>query len=262
MQVKMPVLYIGHGSPTNAIKENEFTKTWKRIAEKINTIKKPIAILCISAHWQTEGTAVTSSEKPKMIHDFYGFPKELYTITYPAKGNTVLAKEIQKIITTTKVSLDTEWGIDHGTWSVLTHMYPNADIPVLQLSLDYELSSEKMLKIGKELGVLRTKGILIIGSGNLVHNLALFHPREKPFPWVIAFDTQIKKELLKKNTKGVLDYSLLPEASLAHPTNDHYLPLLYVVGASQGEKPLFFNENIIFGSISMTCVAYGLDKDL
>ncbi|HLD40484.1 MAG TPA: 4,5-DOPA dioxygenase extradiol [Candidatus Nanoarchaeia archaeon] len=254
---KMPVLFIGHGSPENAIEDNEFTRNWRKLAAQI---PKPKAILCISAHWLQEGTAETSMEHPRTIHDFYGFPQELYQIKYPAPGSAKFAKKIKECVKTVPVSFDHEWGLDHGTWSVLKHMYPKADIPVIQLSLDYQLPLEKIFWIGKELSVLRTQGVLIIGSGNLVHNLMMFHPTSKPYSWAIDFDNFVKKSIQDSNYDQLLNYNQHPHAILAHPTNDHYLPLIYVLGAAEKEKAQFFNEKIVYGSISMRCVAFGMEK--
>lgn len=257
MPRKMPVLFVGHGSPMNAIEENEFSGNWKKIAGRI---PRPAAILCISAHWLTEGTAVTAMERPKTIHDFYGFPEELYNVKYPAKGSPEHAKSIKKLVKTVAVGLDHEWGLDHGTWSVLRNMYPKAEIPILQLSLDYQLSPEKTFEIGKELGQLRKQGVLIIGSGNLVHNLMVINPGAKPYAWAAEFDNIVKDNLSSGDYENLINYTKYPSAALAHPTNDHYLPLLYVIGAAGNEKPKFFNEEIIWGSLSMRCVAFGMEK--
>ena len=254
---KMPVLFIGHGSPMNIIEDNEFTRNWRKLAAQIPT---PKAILCISAHWLQEGTAETAMEKPRTIHDFYGFPPELYKVKYPASGSLSYATMIKNSIKTVSVSLDKEWGLDHGTWSVLKQMYPQADIPVLQLSLDYQLPLEKIFQIGKELSALRAKGVLIIGSGNLVHNLMRFHPNTKPYPWAVDFDNFVKSNLESGKYTQLINYNKHPTAALAHPTNDHYLPLLYVIGAAGKEKPQFFNEKIVYGSISMRCVVFGMEK--
>ena len=252
---KMPVLFVGHGSPMNAIEENDFTDAWKDIAKKI---PKPKLILCISAHWLKEGTAITAMENPRTIYDFYGFPEKLYKVKYPAKGSPEYAKKIKELIKTVEVNLDHQWGLDHGTWSVLNQMYPKADIPVLQLSLDYQLPLEKLFEVGKELSVLREQGVLIIGSGNLVHNLMVFSPNAAPYDWAIEFDKIVKEDLIKMDYKSLINYTKYKSARLAHPTNDHYLPLIYVIGAAKNEKPKFFCEKVDFGSISMRCIAYGL----
>lgn len=253
--MKMPVLFVGHGSPMNAIEDNEFSSGWKEMASRI---PKPSAILCISAHWVAEGTAVTAMEKPKTIHDFYGFPKALYDVQYPAKGSPTLAEKIKRLVKTAPVSMDKEWGLDHGTWSVLVRMYPKADIPVLQLSLNTYLSPQNHFDIGKELTSLRDENILIVGSGNAVHNLMVMNPRGSPYPWAVEFDTFVKESLEAKDFPSLIDYQKQSIALQAHPTNEHYLPLLYTIGASNKEKPVFFKEKMFYASLSMRCVAYGL----
>ncbi len=258
MPATMPVLFVGHGSPTNAIEENEHTKGWKRLARKIT---KPKAIVCVSAHWLREGTAVLHVKKPKTIHDFYGFPDELYRVKYPAPGNVSLAEKIQKKIHSLNVSLDNEWGLDHGTWSVLKHMYPNATIPTIQLSLDYQLTPQKMYQLGKELSFLREEKVLLMGSGNVVHNLMRMNTISKPHAWAKEFDSFVQTNLESRNDEALIHYEKNPHAQLAHPTNDHFLPLLYALGAApKNEKPFFVNEKIVYGSISMRCVAFGLDE--
>ncbi len=251
---KMPALFIGHGSPMNALEKNKFSLNWERAAKRI---PKPKSILCISAHWIKEGTAVTAMPKPKTIHDFYGFPEPLYKMKYSAKGSTKLAKEIKESVKTVEVASDHEWGLDHGTWSFLVHMYPKADIPVLQLSLDYQLPLKKIFKVGKELSELRKKGVLIVGSGNLVHNLMMMNYSGKPFSWAVNFDKIVKNNLDKKDYEKLINYTEYPQSTLAHPTNDHYLPLLYVIGAAEGENPQFFNEDVVYSSVGMRCVAFG-----
>lgn len=254
----MPVLFIGHGSPENAIEDNEFSRSWKKLA---NNIPKPKLILCISAHWQKEGSGITAMKEPKTIHDFYGFPEKLYKVKYPAKGSLEYANKIKYLVKTVDIEFDHEWGLDHGTWSVLVNMYPKADIPVLQLSLDYQISLEKIFEIGKELRKLRSEGVLIIGSGNIVHNLMMMNPNAvKPFDWCVEFDNIVKENLIKNNYGNLINYTKYKCSGLAHPTNDHYLPLIYVIGAAYGEKPLFFNEKLFYASISMRCVVFGLDR--
>jgi 4,5-DOPA dioxygenase extradiol len=254
---KMPVLFIGHGSPENAIEDNAFSRNWEKAAA---SLPRPEAILCISAHWQTQGTAVTAMEKPKTIHDFYGFPDALYKVRYNAKGSPDLAKEIKRAIKSTAVRPDHEWGLDHGTWSVLVRMYPKADIPVLQLSLDVDLSPEGRYRIGTELAGLRSHGVLILGSGNAVHNLERLSPKTTPFDWAREFDAFVKENLEGRNDDALVRFAKHPVAQLAHPTDEHYLPLLYVLGASIGEKALFFNESFFMGSLSMRCALFGLDN--
>jgi len=253
--MEMPVLFIGHGSPMNAIEKNEFSSGWKEIAQ---AIPKPSSILCISAHWMAEGTAATAMQAPKTIHDFYGFPPELYEQRYPAPGSPSLAKKLQSTIKTSKVSLDREWGLDHGTWSVLLQMYPRADIPAVQLSLNAYLSPEKHYEMGKELAPLREQGVLIIGSGNIVHNLMLMNPAGAPFKWAEEFDKFAKNALEARDHSALINYDSEPSARLAVPTNEHYLPLLYAAGAAGKEKPRFFNEKLFYASLSMRCAAWGL----
>ena len=256
MSTKMPALFIGHGAPTNAIETNEFTETWRKLAKKF---PKPRAIVCVSAHWLREGSAVLHVKKPKTIHDFYGFPPELYKQKYSAPGAPELAEKIQKIVKSTPVSLDKEWGFDHGMWSVLKHMYPDADVPTIQLSLDYQLTPEKMFHVGRELSALRSQGVLILGSGNLVHNLMRMNSVTKPHAWAKEFDAYVKTNLESRDDKKIIHYENEPSVQLAHPSNDHYIPVLYVLGAAEkNEKPFFFNEKIVYGSISMRGVAFGL----
>jgi len=251
----MPVLFIGHGSPMNAIEDNEFTDEWKKIAKKI---PKPKLILCISAHWLKDSTAVLSTANPKTIHDFYGFPEELYQIAYPAKGSIEYAKVVKKLVKSVDVKLDDTWGLDHGTWSVLVKMYPDANIPVIQLSINPSLPLETHIKIGKELSLFRSQGVLILGSGNIVHNLGMMRMNGEPFPWAIEFDEFVRKSLDENNISNLLTYKKHHYGKYAVPTNDHYIPLLYVVGASKDEPPKFFCTKIFYSSLSMTCVAYGL----
>lgn len=256
---RMPVLFIGHGSPVNAIEDNEITRNWKIIAR---SIPKPKAILCVSAHWLKEGTAVTNMEKPKTIHDFYGFPEELYKIKYDAKGSPEHANLIRQLVKSVRIQLDYEWGLDHGTWSFAINMYPEADIPILQLSLDYYLPFETQYQIGREMKPLRDNGVLIIGSGNLVHNLMKIDFLTKPYTWALDFDRFVKRKLESRDDAALIDYTKQRSASSAHPTYDHYLPLLYVIGASENETPQFFNEGIFAGSISMRCVVIGAKRRL
>ena len=253
----MPAVFIGHGSPENALEKNEFTEAWKQLAREIPT---PKAILSISAHWLSEGTAVTAMEKPRTIHDFYGFPQELYDVEYKAKGSLEHANLVRESVKAVKVSLDKEWGLDHGTWSVLVNMYSKADIPVIQLSLDYYLSLEKQYQLGKELKALREKGVLIMGSGNIVHNLGMITPEGPAYKWAVDFDSFVKKALEKRDDSSLINYRKAPSAELSHPTYDHYLPLLYVLGASENEKPRFLCEKIFYGSLSMRCAVFGIEN--
>ena len=247
---KMPVLFVGHGNPMNAIERNEYHKKWTELGK---SLPKPKAILVVSAHWLTKGTKVTAMEKPKTIHDFGGFPDELFAQQYPANGSTEFAKETQSLITKTKVESDFEWGLDHGTWSVLLPMYPNADIPVFQLSIDYSQPPQYHYDLAKELSTLRKKGVMIIGSGNIVHNLGMIDWSGKPYDWAIEFDGIIKKYIDEKNHQAIVDYDKLGKISqLAIPTNEHYLPLLYSIALQEkNENVSYFNEKCEMGSVSM-----------
>lgn len=253
---RMPVLFVGHGSPMNAIEDNEFSKAWKKIASEI---PEPKFILCISAHWLTNDTEVTAMENPKTIHDFYGFPKELEQVQYPASGSKEYAELVKKTLSDVHVKLNTTWGLDHGTWSVLKHMYPKADVPVIQLSINYGLPLQKHFDIGKKLTVLRDKEVLIVGSGNIVHNLNMvnFDDSAKPYDWATDFDAFVKKNLEAKDYDALVSYKNQPSAKHAHPTNDHYIPLMYVIGASDAQSPEFYCGKIVYGSLSMRCVKYG-----
>ncbi len=256
----MPALFIGHGSPMNAIENNEYTRTWQALAADM---PKPKAILCISAHWLTRGTFVTAMPKPKTIHDFGGFPKALFDVEYPALGHPELAKEVAESIKSTTVGLDLEeWGFDHGSWSVVKPMYPNADIPLLQLSIDYNKPPQYHYDLAKELVALRKKGVLIIGSGNMVHNLGMAtfsNMNGGGFDWAIEMNEIFKKHITEANHQPLIDYRTLNKAAtLAIPTPDHYYPLLYSL-ALQGknEKVGIFNDKAMAGSLTMTSVRIG-----
>jgi 4,5-DOPA dioxygenase extradiol len=257
---KMPVLFLGHGSPMNAIEENEFTEGWKSIGK---TIPKPAAVLCISAHWETRGTFVTSMEKPKTIHDFGGFPEELYEVQYPAPGNPDLAMEIKNLVTNTQIELDEKWGLDHGCWSVVRHLYPNADIPVIQMSMDYYMSAQQHYDLANELAIFRNKGILIIGSGNMVHNLGLVDWNKLNdtygFEWAIEAGEKMKKYILSSDHEQLINYRSQGRAfDLAIPTPDHYLPLLYTMALQDKEDTVYiFNDKPVGGSLTMTSVRIG-----
>jgi 4,5-DOPA dioxygenase extradiol len=256
---RMPVLFIGHGSPMNAIEDNTYTKTWRSLGK---TLPRPQAILVVSAHWLTKGTMVTAMERPKTIHDFGGFPQELFNQQYNAPGAPDMASYTKEIVTATEVKLDSDWGLDHGTWSVLLPMFPAADIPVYQLSIDYYESISHHYELGKQLGRLRDKGVLIIGSGNIVHNLRQVNwsGDGKVFDWAVEFDTKFKDWMDKGDHKSVIDYQKLlgKTAEMAHPTNDHLLPLYYILGLQQkGEELTYFNDTIDMGSISMRSMIIG-----
>ena len=258
---QMPVLFIGHGSPMNAIEDNEFVQGWREIGK---SLPKPDAILCISAHWETEGTYVTAMEKPKTIHDFGGFPRELYEVQYPAPGSPELANEIKRIIKKTEVGLDYKWGLDHGTWSVMRHLFPRADVPVVQLSLDYYESPQYHYDLARELSPLRKTGVLIIGSGNMVHNLGLVDRGKIDEPgfgydWAIEANDQIRNFILSNDHKPLIDYKSQGRAfNLAIPTPEHFLPLLYALALKEeNETVSLFNDKAVAGSLSMTSIIIG-----
>ena len=258
---RMPVMFLGHGSPMNAIEENEFVQGFRKVAKEIT---RPTAVLCVSAHWETRGTFVTAMVKPKTIHDFGGFPKKLYDVQYPATGNPGLAKETKNIIKKTEVGLDYKWGLDHGAWSVIKHMYPEADVPVIQLSLDYLKSARYHYELAKELAPLRKKGVLIVGSGNMVHNLRMVDWRrlnevDYSYDWAIDASEKMKKFILSGDHKQLVNYqSQGKEFNLAIPTPEHYLPLLYALALKEeNENVTLFNDKAVGGSLTMTSVKIG-----
>lgn len=255
---KMPVLFLGHGSPMNAIEENEFVTGFRNVAK---TLPKPNAILCVSAHWFTNGTKVTAMQMPRTIHDFGGFPKELFAVQYPAKGSPELAKMTEEILKPTHVELDDKWGLDHGAWSVIKHLYPDANIPVIQLSIDYTKPASYHFALAQQLQSLRRKGVLIIGSGNIVHNLGLvdfanMHKDNYGFDWAIESRAKINQWLLDGNFESIINYDKQGTAiALAVPTPDHYLPLIYALGLKEKSETLsLFNDKLLAGSLSMTSV--------
>ena len=258
---KMPVLFIGHGSPMNAIEDNTFSKRWQQMGKEIPT---PKAVVVVSAHWLTKGTLVTAMPNPKTIHDFGGFPQALFDVQYPAPGSPELATEIQKLITNPAVELDHDWGLDHGTWSVVKHMYPNADIPVLQLSIDYYKPAAYHYELAKQLLALRKKGVLIIGSGNMVHNLRMvawdkLNEPEYGFDWALEMNNVFKNKISNGFHKELIQYEKLHKAAtLAIPTPDHYYPLLYILALqTDNDKVEFFNDKAVGGSLTMTSVKIG-----
>nr|WP_150111959.1 4,5-DOPA dioxygenase extradiol [Flavobacterium sasangense] len=258
---KMPVLFIGHGSPMNAIEDNIFSKRWQQMGKEIPT---PKAVVVVSAHWLTKGTMVTAMPNPKTIHDFGGFPQALFEVQYPAPGNPELATEIQKLITNPAVELDHDWGLDHGTWSVVKHMYPDADIPVLQLSIDYYKPAAYHYELAKQLLALRKKGVLIIGSGNMVHNLRMvawdkLNEPEYGFDWALEMNDVFKNKISNGFHKELIQYEKLHKAAtLAIPTPDHYYPLLYILALqTDNDKVEFFNDKAVGGSLTMTSVKIG-----
>ena len=249
---KMPVLFVGHGSPMNAIEDNSYTRTWRDLAERI---PKPKVILSVSAHWYTRGTRIMNQENPKTIYDMYGFPRELYEVTYNVSGSPSVAKASRELISR-ETEYDNSWGIDHGTWSVLVHMYPERDIPVFQISVDADAPPETHYKIGKELRALREQGVLIFGTGNVVHNLRMVDwSREgQGLDWAYEFDEYIQGNIINKNHNSILKYKELGNtAKLAVPTPDHFYPLLYALGASdEDDKISVYNKSCELGSLSMT----------
>jgi 4,5-DOPA dioxygenase extradiol len=258
---RMPVLFVGHGSPMNAIEENEFVEGWRNLGK---TIPRPKAILVVSAHWETKGTYVTAVQKPQTIHDFGGFPKALFDVQYPAPGSPELAHETKRIITKTTVGLDEKWGLDHGAWSVIRRIYPEADVPVIEFSLDYSQGPQYHYELGKQLAALRNKGVLIIGSGNLVHNLRMvawdkMNLPEYGFDWAIQANNKFKQLIQSGNHKELINYTALGrEVQLAVPTPDHYLPLLYALALKEeNEAVSFFNDKPVMGSLTMTSVRIG-----
>ncbi|WP_235643686.1 4,5-DOPA dioxygenase extradiol [[Flexibacter] sp. ATCC 35208] len=254
----MPVLFIGHGSPMNGIEDTEFSRRWTQMGKEIPT---PKAVLVISAHWYTQGTKITAMEHPKTIHDFGGFPKELFAVQYPAPGSPDLARETASLI---HASLDHDWGLDHGTWTVVRHMYPEANIPVLQLSIDYSKGPQYHYDLAKELYALRRKGVLIIGSGNLVHNLRMvawdrLDDKEYGYDWALDINNQFKHLISSREHKPLINYTQLGKgALLAIPTPDHYLPLMYTLGLESNKDNIsFFNDKAVGGSLTMTSVKFG-----
>jgi 4,5-DOPA dioxygenase extradiol len=260
-QGKMPVLFLGHGSPMNAIEENEFVAGWRTIGKEI---PRPKAVVCISAHWETGGTQVTAMAKPKTIHDFGGFPEELYQVQYPAPGSPELAKELSGKIKKTKIGLDEKWGLDHGCWSVVKQLYPDADVPVIQLSLDHTKPAHYHYDLAKELSWLREKGVLIIGSGNMVHNLGLvewdnLEAIGYAYDWAIEASGKMKKFILNGDHQSLIDYQSQGKSyNLAIPTPEHYLPLLYALALKEEKDALkLFNDKAVAGSLTMTSVKIG-----
>lgn len=255
---KMPVLFLGHGSPMNAIEENQFVTGFRNLAK---TLPQPNAILCISAHWFTKGTKVTAMEMPRTIHDFGGFPQALFDVQYPAKGSPELAVDTKQLLSPVEVELDEHWGLDHGAWSVIKHLYPEANVPVIQLSIDYTKSGQYHFELSQKLCALRTKGILIVGSGYIVHNLGLvdysnFDKDNYGYDWAIEARESVNNYLLDGNFQPLIDYETQSRAlQLAIPTPEHYLPLIYTLGLKgKSEELSLFNDKLLGGSLSMTSV--------
>ncbi len=259
MAQRLPAIFLGHGSPMNAVSTNSYTEAWRLIGERT---ARPKAVLCISAHWYIRRTAVTIGPKPKTIHDFGGFPSELYQVEYPAPGDPSLARRVQALLAPLDVALDDTWGLDHGTWSVLRHVYPEADVPIVQLSIDETQPPSYHFEIGRKLAVLRDEGVLVVGSGNLVHNLHAYawgRPDAAPLDWAVRFETEAKRMMAAHVFPKLIDYETLGrDAMLSIPTPDHYLPLLYVLGASQADDAIAFPvQGIEGGSLSMLAVQVG-----
>lgn len=254
----MPVLFLGHGSPMNAIESNEFSLGWQAMGAKL---PKPNAVLVVSAHWETRGTYVTAMEKPRTIHDFGGFPQALFDVQYPAPGSPAMANLVKETIIKAETGLDLSWGLDHGAWSVVKHLFPQADVPVLQLSLDFEKDTRWHYELAKELQVLRKRGVLIVGSGNMVHNLGMmnWHSPSTGFDWAQTANTKMKEWILAGNFEPLFTYKLQgSEWNYAIPTPEHFLPLLYTLGLkSESDQVEVFNDKCVYGSISMTSLKIG-----
>jgi 4,5-DOPA dioxygenase extradiol len=255
---KVPVLFIGHGSPMNIILKNKFTE---QLVELGKSLPKPKAIMVISAHWLTKGTFVTCMEKPELIYDFYGFPEELYKVKYPSPGSPEYADLVKEAVKTTQVNCG-DWGLDHASWSILKHMFPNADIPIFEMSIDYRKPTEYHYNLGKELLTLRKKGLLVIGSGNIVHNLRLVDFSDmdaEPYDWSLEFDEWVKSNLINTNHQELIDYQNIGKiANLSVPTNDHYLPMIYAIALQEkNEKLKFVYEGFQNASVSMRAFQIG-----
>ncbi|HEY3486780.1 MAG TPA: 4,5-DOPA dioxygenase extradiol [Gammaproteobacteria bacterium] len=259
MPNKMPAIFFGHGNPLNALEDNQYTRAWSDIGRRIST---PRAIVAVSAHWYVRGTHVTAMPAPRTIHDFGGFPPALYQVQYPAPGDPALAQRLQELLHPVEVGLDMHWGLDHGTWSVLCHVFPKADIPIVQLSIDRTQPPAFHYALGRKLADLRAEGVLVIGSGNLVHNLHTYawgrHP-VAPFDWALRFETRARELLASGEHAPLVDYeSLGADALLSVPTSEHYLPLLYVIALQrQGEAATFPVTGIEGGSVSMLALQIG-----
>lgn len=258
MRAKLPALFVGHGNPMNAIRVNAWSRAWSKLGTQL---PRPRAVLSVSAHWYVPALAVTAMPQPRTIHDFGGFPRELYAVRYPAPGDAVLARRVQELLAPHSVDLDQSWGLDHGTWSVLRHMYPEADVPVLQLSIDARQSPRFHYELGARLRPLRDEGVLVLGSGDAVHNLALYRwedPEQPPYAWAVRFEALVRRWLSKAEHAALVNYEALgQDARLSVPTPEHYLPLLYVAGASVPEELVSFPlEGFDGGAISMLAVQF------
>ena len=257
--MRMPAVFIGHGNPMNALEKNTYTQAWDRVAK---ALPRPKAILSVSAHWYVPGSRVTAEQRPRTIHDFGGFPRQLHEVQYPAPGSPALATRVRELLAPLPVDLDSRWGLDHGTWSVLVHLYPDADVPVVQLGIDETLTPEEHHVLARRLRPLRDEGVLVLGSGNVVHNLHTYawgkHPVE-PYDWATRFETQIRGMITRREFDGVVGYeSLGKDAALAAPTPEHFLPLVYVVAQHEGDDAIAFPvEGFDGGSVSMLGVRIG-----
>jgi 4,5-DOPA dioxygenase extradiol len=260
MADRMPAIFFGHGNPMNALLDNEYSRGWSAIGARL---RKPRAIVCVSAHWYREGSAVTAQDAPRTIHDFGGFPRELFACRYPAPGEPRLAQRVRDLLAPIDVAADTDWGLDHGTWAVLCHVYPDADVPVVQLAIDKTKPADFHYECGKALRMLRDDDVLVIGSGDIVHNLHTYawgrHPVE-PYDWALRFEAKARELMLARDHRPLIDYPTLGnDALLSVPTPDHYLPLLYVLGASDDDDDVGFPvEGIDGGSVSMLAVRFGI----
>ncbi len=257
-QQKMPAVFLGHGSPMNTLQQNEYTDAWRKFGA---SIPKPRAVLCVSAHWFTHGTHVTATPTPETIHDFGGFPQALFDFQYPAPGDPALAHRVANLLKPLNVGLDQKWGLDHGTWSVLAHVFPDADVPVVQLSIDRTKPAQFHYDLGKQLAPLRDEGVLIVGSGNVVHNLGIMNWREQnvAFDWAIRFNELVKDSLTSRNHAPLIGFDKLgKDAELSINSMEHYLPFLYMIGLQNtDDKATLLTDGIFGGSISMLSVAIG-----
>jgi 4,5-DOPA dioxygenase extradiol len=254
--LRMPCVFMGHGSPLNVLDDNRWTQTWSHIGQEI---PKPRAILAISAHWCTRGIGVTAMEWPPTIHDFGGFPRELHEMCYPAPGSPALARRVHDLLAPMPVTLDQSWGLDHGTWSVLSKAYPDAAIPVVQLSIDMTRPPASHFDLGTRLATLRDEGILILGSGNVVHNLML-HRRSEDFAyeWAVHFNDYVRESILARRFDDLIAYQSFGEAAaLSVPTPEHYYPLLYIAGAAGNDIPVVAVDGVFSGAMSMMCIVFG-----
>lgn len=256
---RMPAIFVGHGNPMNAIEDNAYTRAWRALAE---TFPRPGAVLSVSAHWYVPGSRVTCDQRPRTIHDFGGFPRALFEVEYTAPGAPELAEQVAGLLAPTPVDLDDHWGLDHGTWSVLAHLFPAADIPVVQLGIDETLTAEQHYHLAGRLQVLRDEGVLILGSGNVVHNLHAYawgRQQVEPYEWATRFEARLREMITEREPAGVVAYETLgPDAALAAPTPDHFLPLLYVLAQRHADDPVTFPvEGFDGGSVSMLAARFG-----